>query len=160
MFLSLHFPATCSPSRSVTLTNIGVPQYIGVPHRVTYPKVLNPAAVERRGNEIEVAQRIEAGARCWRNDDACDAQLGGVVHAPRAIPRDSPHIRRRRASHDGELEVGGMETPSTLRYLEGLGAFHQSKCSSQGQNRALTLLYMRDSLDSGRSTLNSPGVWV
>ena len=35
--LSLYFPITCNPSRAVTLPNIGVPHYIGVPHRVTYP---------------------------------------------------------------------------------------------------------------------------
>ena len=31
------FPVTCNPTRAVTLPNIGVPLYIGVPHRVTYP---------------------------------------------------------------------------------------------------------------------------
>jgi len=30
-------PVTCNPSRAVTLPNIGVPLYIGVPHRVAYP---------------------------------------------------------------------------------------------------------------------------
>ena len=34
-----RFPVTCNPSRAVTLPNIGVPHYIGVPHRVTYPYV-------------------------------------------------------------------------------------------------------------------------
>ena len=33
----LYFPVTCNPTRAVTLPNIGVPLYIGVPHRVTYP---------------------------------------------------------------------------------------------------------------------------
>jgi len=37
MLLSLYFPVACNPSRAVTLPNIGVPHYIGVPHRVTYP---------------------------------------------------------------------------------------------------------------------------
>ena len=37
MLLSLHLLATRNPSRAVTLPNIGVPQYIGVPHRVAYP---------------------------------------------------------------------------------------------------------------------------
>jgi len=37
MLLSLYFPVTCNPTRAVTLPNIGVPLYIGVPHRVTYP---------------------------------------------------------------------------------------------------------------------------
>ena len=37
MFMSLYFPVTCNPSRAVTLPNIGVPHYIGVAHRVTYP---------------------------------------------------------------------------------------------------------------------------
>jgi len=32
----LHCPVTCNPSRAVTLPNIGVPHYIGVPHRVTF----------------------------------------------------------------------------------------------------------------------------
>jgi len=35
--LSLYFPVTCNPTRAVTLPNIGVPLYIGVPRRVTYP---------------------------------------------------------------------------------------------------------------------------
>ena len=82
------------------------------------------AGQERGGgwnrNEIEVAQRIEAGARCWRNDDARDAQLRGVVRAPRAISRDHPLVRRRGASHDGELEVGGMETPSFVEVVQSL----------------------------------------
>ena len=36
MLLSLYFPVTCNPTRAVTLPNIGVPLYIGVPRRVTY----------------------------------------------------------------------------------------------------------------------------
>ena len=41
MVLSLHFPVTCNSSRAVTLPKIGVPQYIGDPHRVTYPYVFH-----------------------------------------------------------------------------------------------------------------------
>ena len=37
MLVSLYFPVTCNPSRAVTSPNNGVPQYIGVPHRVAYP---------------------------------------------------------------------------------------------------------------------------
>ena len=37
MLLSLYFPVTRNPSRAVTLPNIGVPHYVGDPHRVTYP---------------------------------------------------------------------------------------------------------------------------
>ena len=37
MLLSLYFPVTCNPSRAVTLPNIGVPRYIGVLYRVSYP---------------------------------------------------------------------------------------------------------------------------
>ena len=75
----------------------------------------------RNRNEIPVAQpgvRTEPG--CWRNDDARDAQLRRVVRAPHAIPWDLPHVRRRRASHDGELEVGGMETPSFVKVVQRL----------------------------------------
>ena len=42
MLLSLDFPVTRNPSRAVTLPNIGLPQYIGVPHRVTYPYTFPP----------------------------------------------------------------------------------------------------------------------
>ena len=35
-----YFPVTCNPSRAVTLPNIGVPHYIGVPHPVTSPSYL------------------------------------------------------------------------------------------------------------------------
>jgi hypothetical protein len=37
MLVLLYFPVACNPSRTVTLSNIGVPHYIRVPHRVTYP---------------------------------------------------------------------------------------------------------------------------
>ena len=37
MLLSLYFPVMCNPSRAVTLRNIGVSQYIGIPRLVTYP---------------------------------------------------------------------------------------------------------------------------
>ena len=37
MLLSLYFPVTCNPSGAVKLPNIGVPQYIEVPHRVAFP---------------------------------------------------------------------------------------------------------------------------
>ena len=33
----LYFAVTCNPTRAVTLPAIGVPLYIGVPHRVFYP---------------------------------------------------------------------------------------------------------------------------
>ena len=39
MLLPLYFPVTCNPSRAVTLPNIKVLHYIGVPHRVSYPSV-------------------------------------------------------------------------------------------------------------------------
>ena len=37
MLLSLCFPDTCNPARAVTLPNIGIPHFLGVPLRVTYP---------------------------------------------------------------------------------------------------------------------------
>ena len=37
MPLSLRFPVTCNPCRAVTLPNVGVPECIGVLHRVRYP---------------------------------------------------------------------------------------------------------------------------
>jgi len=38
MLSFLYFPVTCDTSKAVTLPNIGLPHYIGVPHRVTYPR--------------------------------------------------------------------------------------------------------------------------
>jgi len=37
MPLFLYLPVTCNPSRAVTLPNIGISHYPGVPHRVAYP---------------------------------------------------------------------------------------------------------------------------
>ena len=50
------FPVTCSPL-SVTLPDIGVPQYIGVPHRVTYPYGVSDE-VQRSGLRLPSARRM------------------------------------------------------------------------------------------------------
>ena len=49
--LSQYFTVSCNPSRAVTLPNIGVPQYIGVPLRVTYPYGTAPARICEGGFE-------------------------------------------------------------------------------------------------------------
>ena len=40
MLLYLYCPVTCNLSSVVTLPNLGVPHYTGVPCRVTYPYIV------------------------------------------------------------------------------------------------------------------------
>ena len=58
MLLFLYFPVTCNPSRSVTLSNIGVPHYIGVRHRVTLPKARRRSLAERRRQRAPSSSKI------------------------------------------------------------------------------------------------------
>ena len=64
----LYFPVTCNPSREVTLPNIGVPHYMGVPHRVTYPYPL------RYSGDSLMQSASEAGSYL-RLMDSCITRL-------------------------------------------------------------------------------------
>ena len=51
-FPSFYFPVTCNPSKAVMLSNVGVPHFIGVPHRVTFilpHATFRSSGIERRG---------------------------------------------------------------------------------------------------------------
>ena len=77
MLLFLYLPVTCNPSRAITLPNIEVHHFIGVPHRVTYPYRASPGGFApchpelRRDRESETESETEGkrGKRRQRERD-------------------------------------------------------------------------------------------
>ena len=70
MLMSLYFPVTCNPSRAVTLQNIGVLQYIRVPHRVTFPYVRG-----RKHNPAKIAEAPYVTNVHWTNQALLNQKL-------------------------------------------------------------------------------------